>query len=522
MAYLPRIQDPSVFCDSSVFSDITSPTTSALLTQDVLPTNGVTSKVETNKTSTATAFPILPPAHNFSALGNPAKFEKYINTQLPSAQAANIGGFPSPSPQCFSSEKVPNKINTNFLRDLLKNSYRQSTTEVVWVEKDVFQNEKLPVPFSEQRVSRDPIFWTSPGAVSLRPPNAATEVNVQDWLNNMANNLAIAHGISKPSSEVDRSDRAFDSRTATRAAEGSCMDLKPDICLINRAELHDVEEIIKERIHWRNVFAIIEITSSGPGSLSRLLKQIQQKAMCLFDVQPQRRYTCALALFGTPPGNVYFTFAVVDRSGMLYTKPAGLGTYNSMFFLRIIFSFCFGKPPTLGWDPTMKLHRITKEVISIDVTGSFKGQENVTRTFEVVRLLHSSPILYGRGTRVWIVKDETGQFFVLKDSWIADSKILSEIEFMKHIDRLLQDDEEGYLFKHSCPKYYIGQEKVWSTDTIRGSLKLPGSITRVQRRMVTGPIGDPITSFRSKKEFVSVMIDIVNGMFYIHVDNYCC
>ena len=154
MAYLPRIQDPSVFCDSSVFSDITSPTTSTLLAQDLLSTNEVTAKVqETKKTSSATAFPILPPAHNFSALGNPSKFDKYVNTQLPLAQAANIGGFPSPSPQCPSSEKAPNKINTNFLRDLLKNSYRQSTTEVVWVEKDVFQNEKLPVPFSEQRVA---------------------------------------------------------------------------------------------------------------------------------------------------------------------------------------------------------------------------------------------------------------------------------------------------------------------------------------------------------------------------------
>ena len=489
--------------------------------QDPSSSEVVTKLEKEKKPSTATAFPILPPAHNFSALGDPSKFEKYINTQLPSAQSANIGGFPSPTTQCPSSEKAPNKINSNFLRGLLKNSYRQSTTELVWVEKHVFPNENLPVSFSEIRVKQDANLWTTPKAAALRPPNDATEANVQDWLNNMANNLALAHGISLPLPNIDRSDRAFDCRTATRAAEGSCMDLKPDICLINRAELHDVDDIIKEQVHWRNVFAIIEITSSGPRSLSRLLKQIQQKAMCLFDVQPQRRYTCALALFGNPP-NVYFAFAVVDRTGMLYTKPAGLGTYNAIFFLRIVFSFCFAKPPTLGWDPTMKLHPVTKEVLSIDVTGPYKGEENVTRTFDVVRLLHSSPILYGRGTRVWIVKDETGTFFVLKDSWVGDGKLLSEIEFMKHITRVIEEDKDGYLYKHNCPRYCIGQEKVWSTDIIRGSLKLPGTAARIQRRIVTGPIGDPITSFRSKKEFVSVMIDIVNGMSYICGGNYCC
>lgn len=516
MAYLPHIDDPSVFCDSSVFSDINL-TSAATSTNLVSTTEGNSSTEKT--TSSASAFPILPPAHNFSALGNPIKFQAYINTQLPLAQAGSVGGLPPPLPQCPSSEKCPNKINSTFLRELLKKSYKQATTELVWVEKTVFADKRLPVIFSEARVTADSNLWTTPAATTLCQPKATTEPLVQDWLNNMADSLAVAHGISVPSNMVDRSDRAFDSRTATQAAKGSYMNLKPDICLINRAEKHDGTKLVAERLHWRNVFAIIEITSSDSKKLSRLLKQIQQKAMCLFDVQPQRRYTCALALFGNSP-NVMFTFVVVDRSGMLYTKPAGLSTYNAMFFLRIIFAFCFAKPQTLGWDPTMRLDPKTHEVVAINVTGVFEGRENVTRTFEVVRLLHSSPILYGRGTRVWIVKDETGKFFVMKDSWILTGRILSEIEFIQHIGRLIQGEEDGYLFQHSCPTYCIGQENVWSTDIIRG--KLPGSPTRVQRRIVTGPIGDPITSFRSKKEFVSVLLDIVNGMSFIYADYKHC
>lgn len=58
----------------------------------------------------------------------------------------------------------------------------------------------------------------------------------------------------------------------------------------------------------------------------------------------------------------------------------------------------------------------------------------------------------------------------------------------------------------------MGQDLGDCTDICRGAIlfKPPG---RVHRHIVIGLIGDPITSFRSKKEFVKVMLDIVQCEF---------
>ncbi|KJA14667.1 hypothetical protein HYPSUDRAFT_208538 [Hypholoma sublateritium FD-334 SS-4] len=148
----------------------------------------------------------------------------------------------------------------------------------------------------------------------------------------------------------------------------------------------------------------------------------------------------------------------------------------------------------MGWDPAIRVNPSTAEVMSIDVTGFLED------TGVVVTL--------------WIVRDEQGRFFVLKDSWTLANRSVSEVDFIQHITRAIQDDPDGYLFKYICPRYHIGQEKVWSTETIRGQLD-KGPV-RIQRRIVTGPIGDPITSFRSKREFVSVLLDIVNGLEFLN------
>ncbi|KJA13689.1 hypothetical protein HYPSUDRAFT_114335, partial [Hypholoma sublateritium FD-334 SS-4] len=135
--------------------------------------------------------------------------------------------------------------------------------------------------------------------------------------------------------------------------------------------------------------------------------------------------------------------------------------------------------------------------------------------FHVIKLLHNSPVLFGRGTRVWIVRDDAGSFFVLKDSWILAENVVSEIDFVRHIDKTIKEDPDGYLFKNACPSYRIGEECVCSSDTIRGMLtKKPPA--RHQRRMVTATIGDPITSFRSKREFVAIYLDLVNMLDFLN------
>jgi Fungal protein kinase len=69
-----------------------------------------------------------------------------------------------------------------------------------------------------------------------------------------------------------------------------------------------------------------------------------------------------------------------------------------------------------------------------------------TCTFNIVKLIYSSPILYSHGTRVWIVKDQQSHFYMLKDSWILEVSTVSEIQLIRHIEKTIGQDLDGYLF----------------------------------------------------------------------------
>jgi hypothetical protein len=58
------------------------------------------------------------------------------------------------------------------------------------------------------------------------------------------------------------------------------------------------------------------------------------------------------------------------------------------------------------------------------------------------------------------------------------------------------------------PRFIVGEEIGDSTKARRGRLT-DTPPDRVHRRVVTGPVGDPLTSFRSREEFVQVLLDCV-------------
>ncbi len=151
--------------------------------------------------------------------------------------------------------------------------------------------------------------------------------------------------------------------------------------------------------------------------------------------------------------------------------------------------------------------------------GEGNSTELTTRKFDVVKIIHSSPILFGHATRVWIVKDKDNGFFILKDSWIS-STADSEILMTKQVEKALKNDPTGFLFQYSCAVYYIGQDCVHLTDTICTRLDRNGVAIRFQQRLVMGPIGDPITSFfaLSWNLLPSVLI-AVNGKHYCCIHN---
>ena len=202
MAYLPHINDPSVLCDSTVFSDTASDSISALLS-DVSGTSNMPkeSSPRTSARVPHNMFPSLPQPHNFSALGNSARFQHYITVELPLALDKEDDGLPMPSPMPMPSfpspptDKLRHKdVNSTFLNSLLSKASQRGTIE--WVERELFPDTKLPTPFKEAAVRLCPKLWDSQSFTYPRPPGDMTEPKVREWLNNIANNLAVVHQIA--------------------------------------------------------------------------------------------------------------------------------------------------------------------------------------------------------------------------------------------------------------------------------------------------------------------------------------
>ncbi|KJA20813.1 hypothetical protein HYPSUDRAFT_141584 [Hypholoma sublateritium FD-334 SS-4] len=139
------------------------------------------------------------------------------------------------------------------------------------------------------------------------------------------------------------------------------------------------------------------------------------------------------------------------------------------------------------------------------------------KTFTVIKHIHASLILFGRGTHVFLVRDQDGNHHILKDAWLLKDHGISEVTVLSKIHDVLKADNspeaKKYRMLHS--RYIVGEELNDSTSDRRGRM-IDKPPTRVHRRVVTGPVGDPLTSFRSRKEFVQVMLDCVDWLDFLH------
>ncbi|KAF8957875.1 hypothetical protein BDZ97DRAFT_1669192 [Flammula alnicola] len=137
--------------------------------------------------------------------------------------------------------------------------------------------------------------------------------------------------------------------------------------------------------------------------------------------------------------------------------------------------------------------------------------------FDVVKHIHSSLVLFGRGTHVFVVRDKDGTYHILKDAWLLVDHGISEITVLSEINHILNSDssEDAKAYRSMHPRFIVGQELGDSTRARRGRLTdTPPDC--VHHRVVTGPVGDPITSFRSRVEFVQVILDCVKWLDFLH------
>jgi|SRR5882762_3231320 len=476
--------------------------------------------------------PTFPPSSFLTTLLQPDRFKEYIANEFPSI---TLNGQTIPTTST-NQEPLQKDINATMANTLLNTLIPTSIATIDWIRSKVFPDELLPVPFDNTCLDGVKECWDLPSQKFSHFPESTIEKDVQDWLNHLAHTLGIKHKLIQKKSEelmsvyedeeeeVDAGgnhggaeigdgayvgveeafvvsnaqDRSFCMMGHAHPPSGGYRQRKPDLILVNRNLRHFLK-MNNLRPRWLHVQAILEVSSSA--TRESMITQILQKASLMFEAQPFRRFAIGLAVRGTALKKLEFVFLLVDRSGVCITEWTPCSGYDGINLARIVFALSYAKPELLGIDTSMTMDPLSGSVTKIKV----RDQE-----FQVVKHIHSSLVLFGRGTHVFLVKSEDGRLHILKDAWLLVDHGISEITVLSKINDILERDssEDAKTYRSMHPRFIIGDEIGDSTKARRGRItNTPPD--RVHRRVVTGPVGDPLTSFRSREEFVQVLLDCV-------------
>lgn len=471
--------------------------------------------------------PTFPRATFLTTLIQQERFKEYISNEFPHL---------NPCLSTTNHEPLQKEVNATIantlLNTILPNALLQVGT-VEWACKAIFPDKFLPVPFNDGCLDDVPECWDSSTQQFSNFPKTMGERDVRDWLNHLAHTLGVQHGLIKEESEKESKkeseeflsacdnevdsvmpvkkgfviagaeDRSFSSDTHKKAPSGGYRPRKPDIILINRNLRHFLKDG-RRRPRWHHIEAIVEVSTSVPRE--SMLQQILEKAAVMFEAQPFRRFVIGLALRGSD--NVEFCFMLVDRAGVCMTSWAFISGYDAINLMRIVFGLSFANPEFLGVDTSMTVDLFSGNVTKIKV----KDQE-----FNVIEHVYSSLILFGRGTHIFLVQDKDEKFHILKDTWLLADHGISEINILSSISNTLKNDSSPNAQKYRSmhPRFIVGEEIGDSTNTRRGRLTNMAP-ERLHRRVVTGPVGDTLTSFRSREEFIKVLLDCVDWLEYLH------
>jgi len=495
--------------------------------------------------------PTFPSPTFLTTLIQRGRFEDYISNEFgsPDLHSKEVSTTTNQEPL---HKEVNATIANSLLKTVLHHTAQVASTDS-WVSKAIFPDEALPVPFKDACLDNIPECWDKATERFSNFPDTMGEHAVQEWLNHLAHSLGIQHGLIKadnshkvpsdrPGQAVDTDkvdvggvgkvdggvgkvgevdperngfiipgveDRSFSRVSHKVAPSGGYRLRKPDIILINR----DIRHFLKNgerRPRWHHIEAIVEVSLSAPRE--SMLQQILEKLALMFEAQPFRRFVLGLVLRGRTTANAEFSFILVDRAGVCLSEWTTIAGYGAIDLARIVFALSFARPEVLGIDTSMTIDYFSGNVTQIKV----QDQE-----FKVIKHIYSSLVLFGRGTHIFLVQDKDGNSHILKDAWLLANQGMSEIDILSTISDKLQTDPspDAQKFRSIHSRFVVGEEIGDSTKKRRGRLADPPP-ERLHRRVVTGPVGGTLTSFRSREEFIQVLLDCVDCKSSIQYQSY--
>ena len=346
--------------------------------------------------------------------------------------------------------------------------------------------DKLSSPHTTATGLVIPAIWSTSLNSQRDIPTTYTEQSITEWLNTIGNAMAHASGHAVC--------RLWSQRNCNRAPDGCNIKRKPDIILIDTAYHSILDSAPGAASDWNFIHAFCEVTAQEKTS-TRITDTINTKSYILFTTQHNRRFTLALSFTGRKT----FRLTITDREGQIrMTELSLFGKRHNTFFFRIIAFLMFGHDSDIGLDPNVEVDSTTGRVCAIVVDN---------KRFEVLQLIHSVETLVGRATKVWIVSFE-GKVFTIKDSWIQDKHVQSEVSFLSQMSIPALEGRVPHLV---CGGDVIINGVRDCTGRYRVDLEGYPYSQRVHRRIVTSSIGESITTFQSKQEFINVILSLLGS-----------
>jgi len=137
--------------------------------------------------------------------------------------------------------------------------------------------------------------------------------------------------------------------------------------------------------------------------------------------------------------------------------------------------------------------------------------------YAIKETLCASGMIRRRATICWRTERDDCDY-AIKDSWVDSGRDTTEIQFLKKaeqcgVERVPRMVESKDLMVCGVNNTTNSHQLTFSRDNPSNNVfKLLEN--RVHRRLVLTPCTIPITHFMSKQELISVLIDIVESMFY--------
>lgn len=226
-----------------------------------------------------------------------------------------------------------------------------------------------------------------------------------------------------------------------------------------------------------------------------------RKSHITFETQPSRRYTINHSFFG-PPEKMRWYLVLMNRFGSISTASMPMDGIGGITLTRLMVVLMYGPLELIGLDSTVGTDRNTGAVNTLCVND---------RKYTVIRHIFSDRRLVGKGTQVWIVQEPgSNDLTEWKDSWVPANRETSEVDILKRINGHPQFKD----FACHLPTLVWSAEALDSTAQRRRGLADKPPL-RDLVRILTTPVGDPITSFCSKRELITVIKDVVIGIFHI-------